>query len=163
MPHGLINYIPVDTKAKCRYFKKLTCKGTLMKVVITVYRLEIQSVMLIWSTQLCELLPLFPSLWFNSLPSPFPVGVGISILYTRIQCVRGGGVWFSGTDIHPLQVNFLDDHILNCLLWVLSFYGVPPPLSPRFTNPRSEDRLSFPAIKLTVFSLFIYFSVQYFD
>ncbi len=25
--HGLINYI--DTKAKCRHLKKLTCKGTL--------------------------------------------------------------------------------------------------------------------------------------
>ncbi len=36
----------------------------------------------------CELLPLSPSLWFNS-PPPFPVL--ISIMHTCIQCVRGGG------------------------------------------------------------------------
>jgi hypothetical protein len=41
--HGLINYI--DTKEKCH-------------VVIRVYRLEIKSVMLVFSDQLCELLPL---------------------------------------------------------------------------------------------------------
>jgi hypothetical protein len=35
------------------------------QVFIRVYRLEIQSVMLVFSTQLCEL-PLYPSLWFNS-------------------------------------------------------------------------------------------------
>jgi hypothetical protein len=49
--HGLINYI--DTKAKRRYLKKLTCKGTLWHVFIRVYRLERQSVMLVFSTQLC--------------------------------------------------------------------------------------------------------------
>jgi hypothetical protein len=38
---------------------------------IKVYRLEIQSVMLVFSTQLCLLLPLWPSLWFNST-SPLP-------------------------------------------------------------------------------------------
>ncbi len=54
--HGLINYI--DTKAKCLHLKKLTCKGTLRQVFIRVYRLEIQSVMLVFSSQLCELLPL---------------------------------------------------------------------------------------------------------
>ena len=52
--HGLINYI--DTKAKCRHLKKLTCKGALRQSFIRVYRLEIQSVMLVFSTQLCELL-----------------------------------------------------------------------------------------------------------
>ncbi len=30
--HGLINYI--DTKAKCRHRKKLTCRGTLRQVFI---------------------------------------------------------------------------------------------------------------------------------
>ncbi len=60
--HGLMNYI--DTKAKC-HLKKLTCTKTLRQVFIRVYRLEIPSGMLIFSTQLCELLPLSPSLWFN--------------------------------------------------------------------------------------------------
>ncbi len=54
--HGKITY--KDTKAKCRHLKKLTCKETLREVFIRVYRLEIQSVMLVFSTQLCELLPL---------------------------------------------------------------------------------------------------------
>jgi hypothetical protein len=34
--HGLVNYI--DTIAKCRHLKKLTCKGTLRQVFIRVYR-----------------------------------------------------------------------------------------------------------------------------
>jgi hypothetical protein len=63
--HGLINFI--DTKAKCRHLKKLTCKGTLRQVFIRVCRLEIQMVMLVFSTHFCKLLP---SLWFNSLPLP---------------------------------------------------------------------------------------------
>ena len=62
--HGLINY--KDTRTKCRHLKKLTWKGTLRRVFIRVYRLDhIQSVRLVFSTQLCELLPLLPSLWFT--------------------------------------------------------------------------------------------------
>ncbi len=41
---------------------KFTCKGTLRQVFIRVSGLEIQSVMLVFSTQLCELLPLKHSL-----------------------------------------------------------------------------------------------------
>jgi hypothetical protein len=37
---------------------------------LRVYRLEIQSVMLAFSSKLCELLPLSPSLWFTSPPPP---------------------------------------------------------------------------------------------
>ncbi len=51
----LINY--KDTKTKWRRQKKLTWKGTLRQVFIRVYGLEIQSVMSVFSTQLCELLP----------------------------------------------------------------------------------------------------------
>ncbi len=54
--HWLINYI--DTKAKFCHLKQITCKGTLRQVFIRVYRLEIQSIMLVFSAQLCELLPL---------------------------------------------------------------------------------------------------------
>ncbi len=53
------NELPyVDIKAKCRHLKVFTCKGTLRQVLTRVYRLEIHSVMLVFSTQLCELLPL---------------------------------------------------------------------------------------------------------
>ncbi len=51
---GLMNY--KDTKAKCRHPKKITCRGTLRQVFIRVFRLEIQSVMLVFSTQHCPLL-----------------------------------------------------------------------------------------------------------
>ncbi len=54
--HGLMIYI--DAKAKCRRLNILTCNGTLQQVFIGVYRLEIQSVMLVFSTQICELLSL---------------------------------------------------------------------------------------------------------
>ena len=107
--HGLIHF--KDNNTECRYQNKLTCKKTLWHGFIRVYRLEIQSVMLVFSTQLCEMLSLSPSL---------------SILYTCIQCVRGGGYGVLGLrQINtcrkaPLQVNFLDDDILHCLLWVLA-------------------------------------------
>jgi hypothetical protein len=54
--HGLINNI--DTKAKCCHLKKLTCKGTLWPMFIRIYRLEIQSVMLVFFTKHCKLFPL---------------------------------------------------------------------------------------------------------
>ncbi len=89
----LINFI--DTTAKCRHLKKLTRKGTLR--FIRVYRLEIQSVMLVFSTQLCELLPLSPSLWFNSLlPCP-PSQVNKYTVYMHTVWKNGGGgmIWCS--------------------------------------------------------------------
>jgi hypothetical protein len=64
----------MDTNANCHHLNKFTCKGTLWQVFSKVYRLEVQSVILVFSTQLCELLPLSPSLWFKSPPPPpFPV------------------------------------------------------------------------------------------
>jgi hypothetical protein len=54
--HGLLNCI--DTKAKFWLVKKITCKVTMRQVFIRVYGLEIHSVMLVFLTQLCELLPL---------------------------------------------------------------------------------------------------------
>jgi len=85
--HGLIHYI--DTKAKCRHLKILTCKGTLRQVFIRVYRLEIKSIMLVFLTQLFELWPLSPSLWLISV---------YCVEWTRLQCVGGGGMgfWASG-------------------------------------------------------------------
>ncbi len=88
--------------------KKFPFKGTLRQVFLRVYRLEIQSVILVFSTQFCELLSFQPSLWFSSPPPPFPVW--ISILNTRIQCVGGYGVpglrQINTCRKVPLQVNF---------------------------------------------------------
>ncbi len=104
--YGLINYI--DTKAKCRHPKILNYIGTLRQVCIKVYSLDIKSVMLVFSTQLCKLLPLSPSLWFNSSPPPPPFPVWISI-----QWVRGEGYGVLGLrQINTcrkvrLQVNFI--------------------------------------------------------
>jgi hypothetical protein len=65
--HGLINYM--DTKTKCRHLKKIDLERDFAAgVYIRVYRLAIQSAILVFSTQLCDLLPLSPSLWFNSPP-----------------------------------------------------------------------------------------------
>jgi hypothetical protein len=49
--HGLINY--THTKAKMSPLKKFTCKGTLRQVFIRFNTPEIQSVVLVFSTQLC--------------------------------------------------------------------------------------------------------------
>jgi hypothetical protein len=103
--HGLINYI--DNKAKCRHLKKLTCKGTLRQVLIRVYRLEIRSVIFLFSTQLLS---------GSTLLCVY------CILFTRIQYLKGGGGSGPRRDEHLpqspflLQVNFLDDDILHCLL-----------------------------------------------
>jgi hypothetical protein len=48
--HGRINYI--DSKAKCRHLKKFTCKGTLRQVFIRYFRLQILSIILVFSAQL---------------------------------------------------------------------------------------------------------------
>jgi hypothetical protein len=42
--------------------------GLCNRCLSDLYRLEIQSAILVFSTQLCELLPLLLSLWFNSSP-----------------------------------------------------------------------------------------------
>ncbi len=78
--------------------KKFTCKDTLRQVFIRVYRLEIHSGMLVFSTQLCELLPLY--LLSGSTPPP-PACVNKYTLYTYTVC-KGGGIWGSGpqTDKH---------------------------------------------------------------
>ncbi len=123
--HELFNHIQqTPKKPNCRHLKILICKGTLRQVFIRVFRLEIQSAMLVYSTQLCELLPLQPSLWFNSPPFP----VWISILYTiHVYSVGGGGWPVLGLRQRktcrkvPLQVNYLYDDIVRCHLWVLSF------------------------------------------
>jgi hypothetical protein len=65
----------------------------------------LQSVMLIFMTQLCELLPLSLSLWFN--PPPLPC-VNKYTVYTYTVC-KGDGVWVSWpqTDKHLPQSPFI--------------------------------------------------------
>ncbi len=65
----------------------MTSKGTLRQVFTRVYRLEIQSVMLVFATQLC-----CPS---NLLSRSTVPPLSCVKKYTRIQCVKGR-VWGSG-------------------------------------------------------------------
>ncbi len=115
----------ISSKAKCYHLKNWpACKGTLGQLFID-WRYS--------QSQLCELLPLSPSLWFNS--PPFPVCILYKYtLYTytvRNKGGRGYGVLglrqISTSCIVPLQVHFLDDDISHCLLWVLSFCAVITP------------------------------------
>ncbi len=78
-----------------------------LKVFIRVYRLRIQSFTLLFSTQLCELLPLSSSFWFNR-PPPFYVYEEVySIhMYTYTVCKGGYGVLDTQTDKHPPQSLF---------------------------------------------------------
>ncbi len=57
-------------------------------VLIGVYRLEMHSVMLAFSIQLCELLPLKPSFWFTS-PTPPPLSK-VKVQYIQTMCGCGG-------------------------------------------------------------------------
>ncbi len=120
-------------KPKCRLYWHLI-----------VYRLEILSVMLVFSTHLCELLPLSPSLWFKS-PTPLPFPVWTSLLYTSIQCVRGGYGVLGLRRLTPAAKSlyrsiFLDNEILHCLLWVSSF-GMKSHLLPALGDAPLEEVL----------------------
>ena len=85
--------------------KKFTCKWTVRQVFIRVYRLEIQSVMLVFSTEFCELLP---------LPQP---SLQKLLDHPKQNLGEEGGLRQINTCRKvPLQVNFLDDDIL---LWCL--------------------------------------------
>jgi hypothetical protein len=98
--HGLINYI--DTKAKCRHLKILTCIGTLRQQYIRVYRLEIHfSHVGIFDPGLWTVAPLTFSL---VLSPPPPFHVWISTVHVHIQCVTGGGGY--QTDKHLPQSPF---------------------------------------------------------
>jgi hypothetical protein len=57
--HELINN--VQTKQNVVIQKNCPVKGLLRQVFIRLHRLEIQSIMLVFSTPVCELLPLSPS------------------------------------------------------------------------------------------------------
>ncbi len=68
--------------------------------------------MLVFSTQLCQFCP-SPLLSGLILSPPSMCEYWISILYTRIQCVKGGGVWGSRPHTHintcrkvPVHVNY---------------------------------------------------------
>ncbi len=120
--HALTNFI--DTKAKCRHTKNLTCKG-LRQVFVRVYRLDMQSIIWYFRPSFVNCLPSL--LLSGSIPPPSLCEYWISkhLLY----CVRGRGVRGSGprqinTAAESLYVlvNFLDDDILHCL-FVLSLYA----------------------------------------
>ncbi len=99
----------IDIKAKCHHLKILTRKGTLRQVFIRVYGLENEDAVShvgIFDHVLWTVAPLT----FSLVQSPsFPVWS--SILYNRIQCVRGGGgcirFWASDRLTPAAKVNFL--------------------------------------------------------
>ncbi len=93
--HGLINNIV--TKAECCHLRKFTCKGTLRRCLLE---------FIDWRySQSCwyfrpSCVKCCPSLLLSgsSIPtSPPPPRVKKYIVYTRIQCVRGG-TWFWVSD-----------------------------------------------------------------
>jgi hypothetical protein len=85
----------IEGTKKCRHLKKITSKGTLLQVFIRLDNFWRTFSHLVFSTQLCEMyssvLPLSPSLWFNSPPSS-PC-VNKHTVYT-IQCERRKSLWF---------------------------------------------------------------------
>ncbi len=122
--YGLISYI--DSTAKCHHLKNLTCKGTLRQVSIRVFRLEIQSVMLVgifdpalWTVapltfSLVRLSPsrVSPFIWSDSEPTKL-------LDHPKQNSRRGGGLRQTDTCREvPLQVIFLYDNYYF-LLWCL--------------------------------------------
>ncbi len=101
-----------------------------------------QSVMLVFLTQLCKLLSLAPSLWFNSPPLP---GVNKYTKYTYIVC-KGEGYEVLGLrqinncrKVH-LQVNFFRWRhfaLPSMSLLFLRPYPTPPPSNEQYPGPHS--------------------------
>ena len=80
-------------QSKMFSLKIFPCKETLRQMFFIVYRLEIQSVMLVFSTHLYELLPLSPSLWFNSPPYCngrfwMPYFIPVKLLFLKLGSFR---------------------------------------------------------------------------
>jgi hypothetical protein len=87
--HGLFHF--KDNNTKYRHLKKLTCKETLWQVFLRVYRLEIQSVMLVFRPSFVNYCP--TNHLSGSPPPPLPC---VKIQYLQTICgwegARGGGV-----------------------------------------------------------------------
>ncbi len=128
--HGLYTiYNYIDTKEESS--KKLTCKGTLRQVFIRVivYRLE----NLRYSQSCWYLRPSFLNCCPSNLlsgstlpPLPFPCVNKYTVVYTRIQCVGGGGGGYRFLGLRQIitclyRSIFLYDDILHYLLWFLWF------------------------------------------
>jgi hypothetical protein len=80
--------------------------------------------MLVFTTQLCEILPFSPSLWFHPTPPPLPC-VNKYNLYTYTVCkgVLGLRQINNSRKVFYMSI-FLCDDILHCLLCVFSFYDL---------------------------------------
>jgi hypothetical protein len=133
--HGLINY--KNTEAKFRHVKNIDLKRDFAAGVYLLEFIDWRYGQSFWffRPRCWHLFPPNPQIFLNPPtppPPPPPFPVWISILYTRIHIVWGGGVMGSAgsaTDKHLLQSPFtgqffLDDKILHCLISVLSFYEV---------------------------------------
>ena len=92
--------------------------------------------MLVFSTQLCQMLPLYPSLWFNSPPHPLPY-VNKYTVYTHAVCNGGGGVWGSGpqTDKH-LPQSLFTDNFFEMTTFCIAFYEPYLSISGTYRFPR---------------------------
>ncbi len=139
--HWLINY--VDTKAKCRHLKKLTCKGTLRQVFICL-RFSPLRVFLGWSSNLVgsqsdqiQSVKLMQNMLSNRTPYPPPPHTHCMRIYGTVYLFtqergEGGESWtrekIRGATVHRARskiptwptvspVYFLDDDIL---LWCLN-------------------------------------------
>ncbi len=100
--HGLINY--KDTKAKCCHLKKFTCNVTLRQVFIRVYKLEIQSVTLVFRPSFS------PSNLLSDSP-PFPV--------SKYSVYSTDSVWLGGGGGHWV--------LLETIFFTVHCHAPPPP------------------------------------
>ncbi len=111
---------------------------------IKVYRLELHSVMLVFSTQFCELLPplTFSLVQLSTPPSPFPCPVS---KYQSTAYTGGGMLIPIGVGDHILQ-EFNNDHIEN-----IQNCSTTP--NKNLGGERASDRYT-PAAKSLYWSLF---------
>ncbi len=81
----------------------------------------IQTVILVFSTQLCELAPLWPPHWFTYPPPPFPVRICTGVCIHKV-CGDGASDWWVPAAKYPYWSIFKKNPTLR--VWCLYRYFV---------------------------------------
>ncbi len=119
---------------------------------------------MVFSTQLCEMLPFFTR--FNPPPPPFPLPVWISILCALIQCMGGGGgsilFWASDRKISAVKFIYMSFFSITtfCIAIYESYFLCVYVTTVHSERTRADEVMQKYGVKRTqIFKLLIFWSL----